>query len=341
MNRTTKRLLHLSGVAAASAAVAALTAYGTTKFFVNVAMDRTAPKTVNRAKKLVSGNRSSSGSGSGFRNARQEASDRLAAKEHETVNITSHDGTSLTGHWFPQENAKRIIIAMHGWRTSWSRDFGFMADFWAESGCSVLYAEQRGQGGSGGDYMGFGLIERYDCLDWIHWVNERCGDQIPIYLAGVSMGATTVLMAAGLNLPANVHGIIADCGFTSLDAIWRHVTNANLHLPYNLTGAIANALCKKKIQFGTEDYSTLDALQITTVPVLLIHGTDDRFVPIDMCFENYKACVSYKKLLVVPGAGHAMSCYIDKPGYEAASKDFWQQCDRPAAEPCGHGPNAL
>lgn len=324
MNKTVNRLFKLSGIAAAAASVAALTAYGTTKFFVTVALDRAAPKTIYRAKKLVS----KSQPNSSFSVSRKEAAERLASKENEVIELLSHDGTPLIGHWFPQEKPKRVIIAMHGWRSSWSKDFGLLCDFFEQSGCSVLYAEQRGQGGSGGDYMGFGLIERYDCLDWIHWVTERCGSQVPIYLAGISMGATTVLMAAGLNLPASVHGVIADCGFTSLDAIWRHVTNTNLHLPYGLTGTMANSLCKKKIQFGTEDYSTLDALRYTSIPVLLIHGTDDRFVPIEMSYENYKACASPKKLLVVPGAGHGMSCYMDKPGYEAACQEFWQQFDK-------------
>lgn len=80
-----------------------------------------------------------------------------------------------------------------------------VSDCWKRNRCSVLYAEQRGQGNSGGDFIGFGQIERYDCLDWIHWVSERCGTELPIYLCGVSMGATTVLMAAGLDLPENVH----------------------------------------------------------------------------------------------------------------------------------------
>ena len=63
------------------------------------------------------------------------------------------------------------------------------------------------------------------------------------------------------------------------------------------------------------------------VPVLFIHGTDDRFVPIEMTYENYKACVSPKRLLVVPGAEHAMSYLIDKESYEKTVKEFWNDFD--------------
>lgn len=189
------------------------------------------------------------------------------------------------------------------------------------------YNEQRGQGGSGGDYIGFGPIERYDCLDWINWVIDRCGNEIPIYLGGVSMGATTVLMAAGLELPDNVHGIVGDCGFTSPHAIWKHVANKNLHIAFGLRGAVADTLYEKITQTDDADYSTVDALRNCSVPIMLIHGTDDHFVPVEMTYENYKACTSPKKLFIVPGADHGMSYYIDKEGYEAVIKDFWRRFD--------------
>ncbi len=109
--------------------------------------------------------------------------------------------------------------------------------------------EQRGQNNSAGDYMGFGMLERYDCLEWIKWVNEQNVEGLPIYLAGVSMGAATVLMTTDLGLPENVHGAIADCGFTSPHAIWKHVVENNLHMPYGIHEKAVNALCKKKIQY--------------------------------------------------------------------------------------------
>ena len=202
-----------------------------------------------------------------------------------------------------------------------------VADFWEDNDCSVLYAEQRGQGNSGGDYIGFGPIERYDCLDWINWVTNRCGNEVPIYLCGVSMGATTVLMAADLALPDNVHGIIGDCGFTSPHAIWKHVAKNNLHITFGLRGIMADTIYERKTQADAADESTVDALRNCSVPVMLIHGADDHFVPLKMTYENYNACASPKKLLIVPGADHGMSYFVDKEGYETMVKDFWRQFD--------------
>ena len=64
------------------------------------------------------------------------------------------------------------------------------------------------------------------------------------------------------------------------------------------------------------------------IPVLLIHGADDSFVPVSMTYENYMACGGPKELLIIPGADHAMSYYLDRPRYEATVLRFWERFDR-------------
>ena len=307
----------------ASAAFAA-SAYITTKLLVKTALDREQPGIMKRSNVKISGGKKDER----FAKVCKEASDYLMEQEHEKVEITGYDGTSLIGHFFPCESAKRVVIAFHGWRSTWYGDYGMISDFWHKNGCSVLYAEQRGQNNSGGDYIGFGLIERNDCVEWTNWAICRCGRNIPIYLAGLSMGATTVLMASELALPANVHGIMADCGFTSPKAIWKHVAENNLHIGFGVKSVLADMLCRRKINMGAGECSTVEALSKTDIPVLFVHGTDDTFVPVEMTYENYKACASPKRLLIVPGADHAMSYYTDKKSYEKATLAFWNDFDK-------------
>ena len=202
-----------------------------------------------------------------------------------------------------------------------------IADFWQQEKCSVLYVEQRAQQNSEGDYIGFGLTERNDCLVWAQWAAERFGTALPIYLAGVSMGGTTVLMAADLPLPDAVRGIIADSAFTSPHAIWQHVAQKNLHIPFALGGMIADRICRRRLSMGSGDCSTLNALSATSKPVLLIHGEDDHFVPVRMAYENRDACQAPCQLLIVPGADHAMSYYADRQKYEKALRRFWSAYD--------------
>ena len=132
-------------------------------------------------------------------------------------------------------------------------------------------------------------------------------------------------MASGLNLPNNVKGIISDCGFTSPHAIWKHVTEKNLHLPYLLQGVLADRWCRKNIHVGAKSCTTVEALRKTRTPVLLIHGTEDKFVPVRMTYENYQACTAPKRLFIVPGAEHGMSYHLDPSGYRRAVTQFWEE----------------
>jgi len=323
MKKNTKKILFAAGLGAAGAAAIHAAHRYVSEYLMKIAFNRDLPEKVEKEQQK----RAASGNLSEHTMLVLDASKKLENKSLEVVQIESHDGLELVGHWYCPENPKRVIVAMHGWRSTWAQDFGTIAPFWFENDCAVLFAEQRGQGNSGGEYMGFGLLERYDCLNWINWVNERTEGYLPIYLGGVSMGASTVLMTAGLELPDTVKGIIADCGFTSPEAIGKHVVENKFRIPYSLHSAAVNDICENKMQAGPANYSCADALQNSKVPVLFIHGTDDDFVPVEMTYENYKACNAPKHLLIVPGAKHGMSYLVDQAAYEKEVMAFWNQYD--------------
>lgn len=322
MKKRARLMLIGSGITAAVMALAESARQGAAEYFVGIAMNRELPPYPARAQRRLAG---SSITEEVLEQVALSGS-KLEAQPHEVVQIQSHDGIRLMGHWLPAAHPKRVVIAMHGWRSSWSRDFGMVAEFLAKNDCSVLYAEQRGQGGSDGAYIGFGLMERYDCLDWINWANQKTEASLPIYLCGISMGASTVLMAGGLELPQNVRGIVADCGYTSAVAIWKHVAK-HLHLSYGICGGPAGRLARKRIRMAMDEVSCPQALAQCPVPVLFIHGTADLFVPVEMTYENYQACASPRRLFIVPGAAHGMSYLVDPKGYEAAVQSFWAEFD--------------
>ncbi len=321
MNKLTKALLIGSGVAATAAAASC----GAVKLLVDCALDREMPKAVPRLQNAFTGG--------GFGTEEDwisigAASNTLRGMEHETVELTARDGVKLVGHWFERPDSKRIIIAMHGWRSAWYKDYSLSAPFWMAQGCSILFAEQRGQNDSEFPYIGLGLTERFDCREWAEWADRRCGGELPIYLSGISLGATTVLMAASLPMPKSVHGIVADCGFTSPQEILKFVAGKNLHLPYGLLSGMVSHFFRKKLNVAPDSYSTTQALSETTLPVLLIHGSGDRFVPVEMTYENYNACAGEKRLLIVPGAEHGMSFSRDGESYKNAVLSFWNEFDR-------------
>lgn len=323
MKKSTKRTLMASGFLALAGAGVVAAYHATSKALMRLALGREQPPMMTKGRDILMGSKELSQ----VMTELIEASQKLENSDFETVEITSHDGVKLVGHFRHAPNAKRIIVAMHGWRSCWSQDFGIISDFYYNNSCSVLYAEQRAQGESGGEYMGFGLLERYDCYEWVKWVEENNTSRFPIYLAGISMGASTVLMTSSFNLPETVCGIMADCAFTSPHAIWKHVAENNLHIPYGIYSSAIRNFCVENLSSEPDEYSCPTALSECRVPVLFIHGTDDKFVPVEMTYENYKACASPKRLFIVPGADHGMSYLVDKQGYEAEVLDFWNTYD--------------
>ena len=131
-----KKAAKITVAALSAAAACGAAAYGVTHVLMDVAMNRQPP----RLRKRKGGGSRLTGEtpNEGFRTARREASRQLADTPHEVVSIRSRDGLRLAGHWFPCPDAKRIIIAFHGWHSAWHRDFGLLSGFWRQERCSVL-----------------------------------------------------------------------------------------------------------------------------------------------------------------------------------------------------------
>ena len=241
----------------------------------------------------------------------------------EQVSVKSRDGLKLNGYILKAEGeSKGAVICHHGY-TSKAMDNAAISVFFHELGYDVLLADNRAHGESEGKYVGFGILDRYDCLEWIKLMDKRYEGKKDILLYGISMGATTVLMASSLpELPKSVKAIISDCAFTSPYDVFSYIMKRDYHLPKFPVMNINDAICRKKAGYGFKDYSTLDAVKSTTVPILFIHGKNDNFVPTWMTEKNYEECTAPKDILMVENAGHGASYYENTEKYEAKVKEF-------------------
>ena len=143
-----------------------------------------------------------------------------------------------------------------------------------------------------------------------------------LILTGISMGASTVLMAAGHPLPPNVIGVLADCGFSDAGSIIRDVAR-KMGLPPKLSYPFVTLGARLFGHFDLEETSALEAMKKCTVPVLFFHGESDDFVPCQMSRLNYDACQSKKLLVTVPGAGHGLSYPVDSQRYLETLRNFF------------------
>jgi len=212
----------------------------------------------------------------------------------------------------------------HGYKSRAYLDFCGGLRNALEAGHSAILVDQRAHDKSGGNCLAFGVLERFDCLTWINYVSERFGKSTGIILVGVSMGASTVLMASDLDLPDNVLGIIADSGYTSAREIIKKVIR-DMRLPPWLIYPFVRLGALIFGGFDPDACSADGALASCRVPVLFIHGEDDRFVPCEMSIRNRAACASSGTLLTVSGAGHAMSYIINKKAYTEAVRAFYER----------------
>ena len=241
---------------------------------------------------------------------------------HEHFTITSFDGLELHGNFYEYAPGAPIELMFHGYRGSALRDLsgGVARCFALKRSCLIV--DQRCAGKSQGTVITFGIKEHQDCLKWVDFVVNHFGLEVTIILTGISMGASTVLMAASHPLPPNVIGVLADCGYTSAEAIIKAVIR-KMHIPVSLLYPFIKLAAKLYGHFDLECESPLESVKKCTLPVIFFHGEADDFVPCYMSQENFDACTSRKAIYTVPGAGHGLSFPADQGGYIEQLKAFF------------------
>ena len=245
---------------------------------------------------------------------------------HEDMFVISHDGLTLRGKYYEYKKGAPVEILIHGYHGSSERDMGGGIERCFSMGRNALLVDQRACGKSDGRIVTFGVNESRDCLLWIDKVIERFGKNVKIVITGVSMGAATVIMAAGRGLPENVRYVLADCPYSSSDEIIRTVM-AGKGLPVKFLYPFVKLGARLYGGFRIKDACPLDAVKQSKAPIIFIHGDADDFVPTYMSEKLYEACNSKKELIKIPNAAHVLAYITDKEGYVKALNDFSVKID--------------
>lgn len=242
--------------------------------------------------------------------------------------MKSRDGLMLHAHYLPAEKAERFVLLSHGYKGSGFGDFAYTAKFLHENHCNLLFIDQRCCGKSQGEYITFGAMEQYDIQRWAYFIARRNNKNLPIYLYGESMGAASVLMASGHKLPEEVRGLIADCAFSSMKgqikgmaANWFHLRWVGLML-FRL-----DLFCKLLAGFRMREADTTTAMKTNKRPILFFHGAEDTYVNPRNSRYNYLICEASKELIVVPGARHLCSAYVEPELYRHKLLEFFTKYD--------------
>ena len=237
------------------------------------------------------------------------------ALPHEDVQITSFDGLTLRGRYYEYAPGAPIELMLHGYRGESERDMSGGVHRCFALGRSALVVDQRACGRSEGTVITFGAKEHKDCLSWVEFMVRRFGPDVKIILTGISMGAATVVMASGCDLPKNVIGVLADCGCSSAKEIIKLVIRNRIGLPPDLAYPFVRLGARLFGSFDPDTASPVDYIKNTKVPVIFYHGDADDFVPSYMSQDMFDACPSRKELVIIPGAAHGLAFPKDPETY--------------------------
>ncbi|HAM79976.1 alpha/beta hydrolase [Ornithinibacillus bavariensis] len=247
-------------------------------------------------------------------------------QEFEHLEMTSRDGLTLQGYFLKAKKPSNVVVvAAHGYLGRGS-DMGLFGQYYYEAlGYNFFTADARGHGRSEGDYIGFGWQDRLDYLDWINLLVDKLGPDTEIILHGLSMGAATVLMTSGEELPPNVKVIIADSPYTSVQDLFSYQIKRMFHLPPFPFIHTTSLVTKAKAGYSFTEASALKQVKKTTIPILYITGDADTFVPKEMAHKLYENTNSKAKIVTFHGANHGESFVMDKEKYIKVLNDFLQE----------------
>lgn len=249
-----------------------------------------------------------------FRNETLVLTEKLAERECEFVHIKNRDFLELEGRYYHHSDSAPVIICAHGYRSMGVRDFCASADILFSLGLNVLLISQRGCMGSDGHTVTFGIRERDDLLEWVDYVQERFGKNVPLYLMGVSMGAYTVLSVSSSLGGTNIRGIIADCPYSSSWGIINKVIRS-AHIPPFLLDWLVEITTLLWGGFRLQRKGAVEEVATCNTPILIIHGKSDNLVPCSMSEDIYRSNKEMVKLSLYEGADHTMCSFIDSERY--------------------------
>ncbi|USS90348.1 alpha/beta hydrolase [Fructilactobacillus carniphilus] len=234
------------------------------------------------------------------------------------------DGLLLKAHYFAAaQPTDKTVVVVHGYGSS-ARKMSSYIKMFHNDGYNVLAPDNRAFGKSQGHYVGYGWLDRIDLANWMKQLNEY-NPHAEIGMFGVSMGAAEVMYTLPL-APKNVKFAIADCGYASINAELAYQLKTMFKLPSFPILPLANVYSKILAKYDFQRANTKQSLHKNQIPLFIIHGDKDQFVPTKFAYQNYRNNDGKnKQIWIVKGAGHAQARSMDPEEYQHRTQAFAEQ----------------
>ena len=248
------------------------------------------------------------------------------SRNWQDIRMPSRFGYSLTGTFIPNpQTTDKTLIFLHGFSESRLAGLSYL-NIYLNAGYNLLLVDSRAHGESGGQSVTWGVYEKHDVDQWVDWLRHRV-PKGTIGMHGISMGAATALLHAGLNESnKRVSFYIADSAYSDLESLLADQMSQRLQLPGNIPPQVllpyANAVTYLRARFTFGAASPLRVVQQVTTPVLYIHGEADRLVPASMSQQLYSMTKGQRQIQLFPRADHVSSIYTDRSRYRTVVQGF-------------------
>jgi dipeptidyl aminopeptidase/acylaminoacyl peptidase len=253
---------------------------------------------------------------------------RDAGIPQEDVVIISHDGLPLRG-WLvlqPKTKARGTIIYLHGVGDCKTAGVA-LARLFFRNGFNVLMYDSRAHGESGGVFCTYGFYEKRDVSTAISYLEKRKDVKVRnVGLFGTSMGAAVAIQAAAID--HRVKAVISEAGFTDLRTISVDYQKRIVKLPWHFLRNVAMGRSQTIAQFKAREVSPVTDVQTLTIPILFIHGMEDRLINYEYSKILYHYARNPKELVLIPGANHTDIWEIAGTKYERKIISFFSKALR-------------
>ena len=218
---------------------------------------------------------------------------------HEDFEVTTTDGIAIDGWFFsPKVPPRAVLIFVHGKDIN-RQHFLSASQRFLDEGIAVAAFDQRGHGRSTGEYVTYGAKEVGDLRCVIDKALAKWGRELPVVLVGESLGAAVSLQTAAVD--SRVRVVVAGASFADLTTVIDDHAPAILGAKAK-TRAIAAA--EKAGGFRVADISPERSARHITVPTLLLHGSDDIYLPLKHSLRIYEALAGPTQLVRLEGVDH-------------------------------------
>jgi fermentation-respiration switch protein FrsA (DUF1100 family) len=238
----------------------------------------------------------------------QTTPDRMGMKFEELLIPVGSgaDQGELYGWWVPAENsAAPAVLYFHGNY----RNIGYNLDHTQRLhnlGYNVLLADYRGYGKSSGGKPNEAKVYEDAEATWQYLLKVRGVKPQQAFIYGHSLGGAIAIDLAVRHPEAA--GLITESTFTSMQAM------GELEYGYLPVGMLIN-----------QRFESLQKISRLRIPVLLIHGTWDKKVPVQMAQQLFAAAPQPKMLTLIEGGEHSNSATVGWIEYRDAVSAFVSQ----------------